>query len=218
MGRKHGNLLIFLGVLMILSAVALVIRNRYQEQQAMMSVEQTMQQLSQIVTPNDQHVPQIQIPASDGEVLPEQSRWEYPDYVLNPRMEMPEETIEGWNYIGILAIPSLGLELPVISSWSYSALRVAPARYHGSAYLDNLVISAHNYSSHFGQIHTLNQGDLVTFTDVDGNVFVYEADVVETLKPTAVEEMCSGEWDLTLFTCTVGGKFRVTVRCIRVRT
>jgi len=39
---------------------------------------------------------------------------------------------------------------------------------------------------------------------------------VETLQPTAVEEMCSGDWDLTLFTCTLGGKFRVTVRCDRV--
>lgn len=216
MGRKRGDLLIFLGMLLILCAVALVLWNRHQAQQAAVSVEQTMQQLSQIVVPKEQLQQQIQPPTSDGEVLPERSEQEYPDYVLNPQMEMPEETIGGWNYIGILAIPSLELELPVISGWSYPALKIAPARYEGSAYLDNLVIAAHNFNSHFGRIHTLHPGDLVTFTDVDGNVFVYEADVVETLQPTAVEEMCSGDWDLTLFTCTVGGKFRVTVRCIRV--
>lgn len=33
------------------------------------------------------------------------------------------------------------------------------------------------------------------------------------LQPTAVEEMTSGEWPLSLFTCTIGGKLRVTVRC-----
>ena len=36
---------------------------------------------------------------------------------------------------------------------------------------------------------------------------------IETLKPRAIEEMDSGEWDLTLFTCTIGGSYRVTVRC-----
>ena len=39
---------------------------------------------------------------------------------------------------------------------------------------------------------------------------------VETLQPTAMEEMCSGNWDLSLFTCTVDEKFRVTVRCERI--
>ena len=32
--------------------------------------------------------------------------------------------------------------------------------------------------------------------------------------PTSVQEMTDGDWDLTLFTCTVGGKSRVTVRCV----
>lgn len=31
----------------------------------------------------------------------------------------------------------------------------------------------------------------------------------------AVEEMESGDWDLSLFTCTLGGSYRVTVRCER---
>jgi len=40
----------------------------------------------------------------------------------------------------------------------------------------------------------------------------------EVLLPTAVEEMTAGEWDLTLFTCTLGGRSRVTVRCELVET
>ena len=34
----------------------------------------------------------------------------------------------------------------------------------------------------------------------------------ETLNPTDIEGMESGNWDLTLFTCTVGGQSRVTIR------
>ena len=48
---------------------------------------------------------------------------------------------------------------------------------------------------------------------MDGNVFRYEVVELETLMPTAIEEMTSGDWDLTLFTCTIGGGSRVTVRC-----
>ena len=117
------------------------------------------------------------------------------------------------NYIGTLSIPALELSLPVMSQWSYPKLRIAPCRYAGSAYQGNLILSAHNYSSHFGQIGTLQAGDRVTFTDVDGNVFLYSVAEIQILQPGDVEEMLSGGWALTLFTCTLGGRTRVTVRC-----
>lgn len=140
-------------------------------------------------------------------------RVEIPDYVLNPKMEMPVIREDGQDYIGILEIPALELELPVISEWDYTRLRKAPCRYVGSAYTKDLVISAHNYDRHFGRIKTLQEGDRVFFTDVDGNRFAYEVLLRETLNPRPVEAMTEGEWDLTLFTCTVGGSYRVTVRC-----
>ncbi|MBR2949549.1 MAG: sortase [Lachnospiraceae bacterium] len=116
-----------------------------------------------------------------------------------------------------LEIPAYELNLPVISQWSYPKLRMAPCRYEGSAYLDNLIISAHNYNSHFGNLKNLQMGDLIVFTDMDGNVFEYRVAERETLMPTAIEEMKSGDWDLTLFTCTLGGQYRVTVRCERIK-
>ena len=39
---------------------------------------------------------------------------------------------------------------------------------------------------------------------------------MEAIPATAPEEMESGDWDLTLFTCTVGGRTRDTIRCILV--
>ena len=90
-----------------------------------------------------------------------------PDYILNPDMDMPEYTLKSLGdvaCIGILEIPALDLELPVISSWSYSSLRLAPCRYSGSAYKGDLVIAAHNYQSHFGGLRTLPEGSEVFFT------------------------------------------------------
>ncbi|MGN0969549.1 MAG: sortase, partial [Evtepia sp.] len=57
----------------------------------------------------------------------------------------------------------------------------------------------------------------VLFTDADGNQFRYTVAQVETLAKTAVEEMAAGDWDLTLFTCTLGGQTRVTVRCVETK-
>lgn len=62
-----------------------------------------------------------------------------------------------------------------------------------------MVIAGHNYSSHFGSLKNRVQGDAVTFTDMDGNVFCYQVAEIETLPPYATQEMTSGEWDLTLF-------------------
>ena len=42
--------------------------------------------------------------------------------------------------------------------------------------------------------------------DMQGNRFAYEVQVVETLEATAVEDMVSEEWDLTLFTCDLSGE------------
>ena len=50
---------------------------------------------------------------------------------------------------------------------------------------------------------------------LDGNVFRYEVVDMETIPPEGVEAMITGDWDLTLFTCTTGGSARVAVRCVR---
>ena len=120
---------------------------------------------------------------------------------------------DGLCWIGELEIPSLQLTLPVADPWSYPSLKKAPCRYTGSAEENSLIIAAHNYKRHFGNIGLLPEGATVKFTAVSGDVYEYEVEKVETLNPYAVDEMLSGDWDLTLFTCTYGGRKRVTVRC-----
>ena len=203
-GRK-GGLWITLGLLMIAAALALVSYNLYDALRAersawqiINSLEETSVEESRISAPAE---------ASEKELLPQEP-------VLEAQMEMPVRTVDGIEIVGILRIPALELELPIISQWSYPDLQTAPCRYSGSAYLNDLILCGHNYSSHFGRLKELREGELVTFTDMDGNLFTYEVAEQETLMPTSVQEMTDGDWDLTLFTCTVGGKSRVTVRCV----
>lgn len=136
-----------------------------------------------------------------------------PDYILNPNIKMPVKIIDGREYIGVLRIPALSLKLPVLSDWSYEKLTVSPCRYVGSVYKNDMIVAAHNYWSHFASLRALRPGDRVSFTDVKSNRFNYEVVDTEILTPDQVKEMKSGDWDLTLFTCTFGGEYRITVRC-----
>ncbi len=138
---------------------------------------------------------------------------EIPNYMLDNNIPMPVKTINGRDYIGAVSIPALDIDLPVLSEWSYQNFRVAPCRYVGSAYKNDMILCAHNYRNHFGSLKYLVAGDRVYFTDMDKNKFTYEVMFVEVLDKSAVEELKSGEWDLTLFTCTYGGATRVVVRC-----
>ena len=209
--NQNGLLMITIGLLLIAAALFLVSYNLYDELRAEQSARQVVNQLDEYL--RSEAAPEASTDsAGDQEPLVSDERTVIPDYVLYPNMEMPVETINGIDFIGVLRIPTLELELPIISEWNYPNLKTAPCRYSGSAYLNNLIICGHNYTSHFGTLKNLWEGDIATFTDMDGNVFTYKMVERETLNPTDIEGMESGNWDLTLFTCTVGGQSRVTVR------
>ena len=112
-----------------------------------------------------------------------------------------------------LHIPKLELTLPVQPSCSAAQLELSPCRYAGTAAAADLVIAGHNYAAHFGALHRLQAGDSVTYTALDGATYRYRVTAVEVLGAAAVGEMTQSGADLTLFTCTVGGKNRIAVRC-----
>lgn len=197
MKRKAGKLLMTIGLLLIAAAFLLMVYNIWESKKAENMSEEI---LNQIKDGQDENVS-----SDDAD--------EKPLYEIYPDMEMPVLTIDGVDYIGILIVPSLGLELPVAGNWSYPNLRRSPCRYKGSAYSNDMIIAGHNYSRHFGGLKNLAIGEEISFRDVDGHIFQYQVDDIETIPGTAVEDMDAGEWDMTLFTCTYGGKSRVTIRC-----
>ena len=126
---------------------------------------------------------------------------------------MPYIEVANQACIGIISIPAINIAVPVNNDCTSAALKKMPCRYVGGVETNSMVIAAHNYQRHFGKISLLKAGDQVTFTDVDGVEYNYEVVQTEVLGAYDVEEMTTGDWDLTLFTCTYGGQNRVTVRC-----
>ncbi len=127
--------------------------------------------------------------------------------------ELEVAVIDDCPYDGYLTVPAIELEMAVFDTWNDDYLRKSACRYYGSPYTDDLVIAGHNYKSGFGKLKKLSPGDKVFFTDMNGRVTRYIVEVIEVLDGTAVEEMITGDWDLSLYTCTYGGKSRLTVRC-----
>lgn len=192
MRHKTGTLCMIIGAVLVVLALSLFLWNRYEDRRAAQSAEEI---LTQVTAAIEQGADELMQDPYDG--------------------EMPVVNIDGYDYIGYVSLPTLGLYLPVMAEWDYPRLKIAPCRYTGSTETNDLVIAAHNYSRHFGTIKTLQTGDDVTFTDMSGVTSHYKVVEVHVLNPAAVEEMTSGEFDLTLFTCTYGGQSRVTVRCMR---
>lgn len=230
MNKKQGKFFITFGLLLIAAALALFIYNRVQEKNAGEVSEKAAAQLKEVMSSNaeafekykttdeinTQLFQEPEITAdNDAEKALTPSEYFVPDYQLNPEMDMPAVVLDGSRYIGILDIPSLWLSLPIMGDWSDRNLKLAPCRYSGTVYQDDLVISGHNYKTHFGRLNRISIGDRITFTDIDGNVFEFEVAEVEVLEATAIEDMISSEWQLTLFTCTYDGTTRFTVRCLR---
>ncbi|MCD7804665.1 MAG: sortase [Oscillospiraceae bacterium] len=197
MKKVIGRILIVIGILLMIGALSLYLYNRYDAERAANASIEAEEKLTDAMKSAVGSEYTLSVETDDN----------------GNTYSVVSLDVDGDSYIGVLSIPSFGLELPVLSEWSYAGLKNSPARYTGSASAGNLVICAHNYERHFGNIKDLDIGAEITFTDVTGTVYEYEVIEVETLQPTAITEMITGDWDLTLFTCTRSGQARVTVRC-----
>lgn len=214
--RKSGSLLIAIGMLMLLSAAILTSLNFIKDGQAGEAAGNALEQLLLAERDARDAARRASSETSDEPTATSGGITLDPVYLNDntstPEGEMPVIEIDGYDYIGVLQIPSLDLTLPVISDWSYPALQIAPCRYEGSAYDGGLVIAGHNFDSHFGNLSRLEPGDEIRFVDLSGHTFTYAVAETEVLEATAIEEMVTGGWDLTLFTCTLSGQTRFTVR------
>ena len=224
--RRFGVFCMGLGALLLVSAALLMTNNHRQETYAGQTAETVLEKMQETLLRQDRQLilpgetPAPEMAESADTRLPQQAAEDTPRAGATPVPDMPIMTIDGQEYIGYLELPTLDLSLPVMSQWSYAGLKIAPGRYSGSTYADNMVVCAHNYAKHFSPIKWLTEGAQVYFTDMDGMRWTYEVSYVENLQPTQIEEMTekteeSDEWDLTLFTCTTGGSARCAVRCVR---
>ncbi|MBQ8598663.1 MAG: sortase [Oscillospiraceae bacterium] len=202
-----GNLLTLSGVILIIGAILLVGYNLWDQKRAEMTAETALISVQSAI--DNKTVTEIsaeELPENDeeAETVPEGQSVE---------AAAPVIFLDGLEYVGILNVPDLNLELPILNYSSVDNLKIAPCRYDGSAEGGDLILSAHNYRRHFGRISQLSIGAEVVFTDMEGKQYTYEVTAFESLEPDQVQQMKEGDWDLTMYTCNLDQSRRTTVRC-----
>lgn len=201
MRKSPGILCIVIGGVLLLAALGLYGYNRYEDAQAGAEAQVVVQDLEQKLEQTVSKAASTET-SSDSEEM------------LSP--ELPVVMLDGYDYIGVISIPAIDIKLPVMSNWSYPKLKISPCREFGSSRTDDLVIAAHNYESHFGKLGSVSVGDNVIFTDMDGVENHYIVQKTDILQPTDVDAVEHSGYDLVLYTCTYGGKTRITVFCDRI--
>mgnify|MGYP000489052657 FL=1 len=189
--NKFSKYLIILGILCILLSITLYIKNKYQE----LDTGKKSKEILDII--------ETKINVSDKEEIKSNTE----DLVLN---------ISGYDYIGVISIPSLNIKLPIMRETDYDRLAISPCKYYGNINTNDLVLCAHDYVNQFGKISNLKENDIIIITDVLGNNYVYKVVLTEELNPTDITNMIDSPFDLTLYTCSYGALKRITVRCNRI--
>lgn len=182
---------VILGSCLLLAALGLTLGNLWEQRQA----EQ-----------NSAHLLALARQRLDGE-NPQPD-----DDPLNP------DPLAGYAIDGILSIPDLGLELPVLADYSEENLRLSICLYCQESNGSRKVIAGHNYRNHFGRLASLEEGAFLTYTREDGTVTRYQVTGITEIDADDPAALDAGEWDMTLFTCNLDMTRRVLVRLTEAET
>lgn len=198
---KPGTLLMTIGLLLMAAALVFACFNEIESRKAGETAKVILEELT---------VPETVVDAKPVIHKTMEEKTE-------PVPDMAVEEINGYDYIGVLEVPSYDLSLPVMAQWDMNRLQISPCVYTGSYFTGDLVICAHNFSTHFNMLLSIALGEDIYLTTVDGYRYHYRVDNVETVQPMDIEQMITPtDWELTLFTCRLGGQTRCAVRCYMV--
>lgn len=200
------------GLLLLLTAVVITVTFLEEEKQAEQYSERLLEQVrGQRNQPSNRSPDESSLQQSSG------SEYGNSDDTEVTAAEEPAAVSEQEIYevAGILSLPDLDLELPVLTQSDKNRLKKAVGCYSGVYYPqpDRLIIAGHNYRRHFGRIKDLPVGALVCYESVDGVKYTYKVQSVEQIDAEDVEALHLGKWDITLLTCALDRSKRILVRC-----
>ena len=113
-----------------------------------------------------------------------------------------------YDSIGILNIPSLNIEYPILSTTNEKNLKVSLTKYWGGNpnEVGNLCVSGHNYknSKFFGKLQNIKNGDIIQITDLNRQTLdykVYDTKIVDPSDTSCTSQLTNGNIEITLITC-----------------
>ena len=134
-------------------------------------------------------------------------------------------TLEGYNVIGIIRIPKINLEYPILDIDTYNPdetkepMKIAIVKYWGGQVNEygNLSIAGHNNydGTMFGKTKNLNISDIIEMTDLSGTTIqyeIYDKFITDPNDITILQTKDKTIRELTIITCTNGNKNRLVLK------
>lgn len=126
---------------------------------------------------------------------------------------------KGYDIVGIIEIPKINIEYPIINQTSDEAMALSITKFWGNNVNDigNFTMAGHNYfdGTMFSNTNKLNIGDTIKMTDLDGKTIEYKVFDKYTIDPNDVKCVQSVEEntrEITLITCINGRNNRLVVK------
>ena len=145
-------------------------------------------------------------------------------------VDVPEEqksvASDGTVYytIGVINIPKIEVNYPILSTYSDALLKIAPCKFYGPNpnNVGNLCIAGHNYrnTKFFSKVPTLEYGDIIEITDLGGNTIKYSVYNKYIVNPDELEctsQLTAGRKEVTLITCTNDNQKRHIIKAREIK-
>ena len=155
---------------------------------------------------------------TDNENSIEEQSKSVEEIIVTPTEEeakQSKDSIDNYKTIGILKIPSLNIEYPIISETTNAALKISVTKYWGPNpnEVGNLVILGHNYKSSYmlSKLPNIKIGDIIKITDKKGKTIdykVYETKKIDPYDSSCTSQKTDGKKEVTVITCVDNGKNR----------
>lgn len=113
-----------------------------------------------------------------------------------------------YTIVGVLNIPSLNIEYPILSETTTELLKVSLNKYWGANpnEVGNMVVVGHNYKDNkfFSNLPKIQIGEIVKITDLTGQTLdytVYDTYVIDPYDNACTSQLTDGKTEITLITC-----------------
>lgn len=129
------------------------------------------------------------------------------------------EQIQGHKVVGIIKIPKIELEYPILENTNKETLNLSITKFWGNRIneIGNVTLAGHNNlnGTMFGKIKKLEEGDIIELTDIQNVKLKYKVFKTYVIDPNDITCILPEQEDtreITLITCTNGNKNRFIVK------
>ena len=194
------DVLILFGILTTIGIIIYVKVSEYKEEQHTNSLKTALNEL-------------VEVPSTANDESNDENKLSELEVV---EIDMPEK-MGDYEVIGEIEIPKINLKKYILDHYTKESMDLSATRFWGNEINEagNFSIIGHNYYGHFRDLKDLEVGDTFTLTDKKGRIctyVIYDTFIVEPDDVSCIEDTLIGQREVTLITCTTGGKKRLILK------